>query len=190
MTAPIEYFRGPQQTILKKVKSVRTFDIRKLLLGVTLLLILIFMKKTFLFVVFIALTAIITYYTKLYHVPIDISPLFFLQIVITRYYGLKYTAIFILLGYFVPKIIAGHAANWMSYAFIGLSMLCNLLSVYMGGLSLQAVGYITSVIQYIGGIFITMTMKPFYFAALDGIANVTNNLIWFLIFSDFIILLF
>ena len=30
-------------------------------------------------------------------------------------------------------------------------------------------------------------MKPFVLAAADGIANVTNNLIWFLIFSDVIV---
>ena len=165
----------------------------KILLIIILVAILIFIKplrKIVFYIFFILITGYITYYSKLYHIPIDVSPLFFLEIVITRYYGIKYTLLFILLAYFGPKILAGHAANWMSYAFVGVSLMANLFVIFFPNMNLQTIGYITSVIQYIGGIFINMTLKPFYFAVADGIANVTNNLLYFLIFTDFIIMLF
>ncbi len=149
-------------------------------------------KKITLYSFFIIITGIIVYYSKLYHIPFDVTPLFFLEIVITRYFGLKYTLIYILLAYVLPKTMAGSGMNVISYAFITVSVVCNFLSLFMTGLGLQTVGYVTSIIQYVGGIFVSMTMvgKPFMFSALDGIANVTNNLLWFLIFSDLIVFLF
>ena len=146
-------------------------------------------KKAAVYLGFVALTAVITYYSKLYHLPFDVTPLFFLEIVITRYYGYEYMLLFILIAYIIPKVVAGSGMNWMSYAFISVSLLANALSLMLTGLSLQTVGYITSVIQYIGGIFVGMVGRPFYIAASDGIANVTNNLLWFLIFSDVVVFL-
>ena len=181
--------RKKQPEIKKKIK----IDYKKVIFIIVLIFLMIFFKqfrKAVLYVFFILITGYITYYSKLYHLPIDVSPLFFLEIVITRYYGIKYTLLFILIAYFGPKMLAGHAANWRSYAFIAVSIIANIVAVYLPNMGIQTLGYLTSVIQYIGGIFITMTMKPFYFAAADGIANVTNNLLYFLIFSEFIVLLF
>lgn len=146
-------------------------------------------RRISLYIIFVLITGILTYIKKLYHLPIDITPLFFLEIVITRYYGLGYMLLFILLGYVIPAVLGGGGFKWESYAFVSVSIFCNLISVFMVGLELQVVGYLTSIIQYVGGIFIGMVMKPFFVAAADGIANVTNNLLWFLIFTDLVIFL-
>ena len=97
--------------------------------------------------------------------------------------------LFILLGYMIPAVLGGGGFKWESYAFVSVSIFCNILSLFMLNLDLQVVGYLTSIIQYIGGIFIGMVAKPFFVAAADGIANVTNNLLWFLIFTDLVIFL-
>lgn len=81
--------------------------------------------------------------------------------------------------------------NVLSYAFIALSLTTNAISLFLPAtMSLLVIGYLSSIIQYAGGIGINMTMKPFLFAAVDGVANVLNNLVWFLIFSDLIAFLF
>ncbi len=147
-------------------------------------------KKWFIYSVFVGLTAIIIYYTKLYHIPIDVSPLFFLEIVITRYFGLQFTLLYVFLAYIIPKTFAGSNMKFDSYVFISISMVANAFALLFPTMPLLTVGLITSVIQYVGGIMFSMTMKPFFMAAADGIANVLNNLLWFLIFSDLIVMLF
>ena len=171
--------------LIEKIRTSKNF--KYYLLGFFILVLLLFAKKTSFYLMFIGINAVIIFYSKLYHLPIDVSPLFFFEIVITRYYGLNYTLIFILLSYIIPKILAGQGMKWESYAFIGVSILINVISLYMTGLSIQTVGFITSIFQYIGGIFIGMVMRPFVLAAIDGVANITNNLIWFLIFSDLVV---
>ncbi|AJF61921.1 TPA: hypothetical protein HA239_02460 [Candidatus Woesearchaeota archaeon] len=168
-------------------RIIQSKKFRLFLLVAFILVLLLFAKKASFYVLFVGINAVIIYYSKLYHLPIDVSPLFFFEIVVTRYYGITYTLAFILFGYIIPKVLAGQGMKWESYAFVGVSVIANLISLYMTGLSLQTVGFITSILQYIGGIFISLVMKPFVLAAADGIANVTNNLIWFLIFSDVIV---
>ncbi len=153
---------------------------------VSIILFLVF-KKAALYLVFIAMTAAIIYYTKLYHFPIDISPLFFLEIVITRYYGMQYTLIYVFLGYIIPKTFAGTNMKFDSYMFIAISMLANLFVLLFPSMNLMAVGFITSIFQYFLGVMFSMTMRPFFLAVADGIANVTNNILWFFMFSDLIV---
>ena len=147
-------------------------------------------KKLFIFSLFVIFTGIIIYYTKLMHFPIDVSPLFFLEIVITKYYGIAYTILFILLAYIIPKTIAGQSMNWMSYVFISISMFSNLFVLIFPAMPLQTVGYLTSIIQYIGGVIFQSSFKPFFLSAADGFAYVLNNLLWFLIFSEVIVMVF
>ena len=72
----------------KKVKpSVLSILLKSKKLGIALLIIFIlilfiFAKKASLYLIFVAVTGILTYIKKLYHLPVDISPLFFLEIVI------------------------------------------------------------------------------------------------------------
>ena len=89
-------------------------------------LILVFVaipKQWLLYGIFISVTAIIIYYTKLYHLPVDVSPLFFLEITITKYYGLKHTLFYIFLAYIVPKTFAGSNMKFDSYVFIFISLI-------------------------------------------------------------------
>ena len=151
------------------------------------ILMLIFVKSLFLYFMFTVFTAIIIYYTKLYHFPIDISPLFFLEVVITRYYGLPYTLLFILIAYIVPKTFAGSNMKFDSYVFITISMFANFFVLLFPNMPLLTVGFLTSIAQYIGGVIFSLTMKPLFLAAADGIANVMNNILWFLVFSGLIV---
>ena len=152
-----------------------------------LLLMFIFTKRIFIYSIFTVFTAIIIYYTKLYHLPIDVSPLFFLEIVITRYYGMQYTLLFVLLAYILPKTYAGSNMKFDSYVFISISMFANVFALIFPEMPLLAVGLITSIAQYIGGVIFQTTFKPLMFSVGDGIANVANNILWFLIFSDLIV---
>ena len=168
---------------------LNTKEVRFLLLGLLLIITFISAKKTFLYVLFTVFTGIIIYYSKLYHFPIDVSPLFFLEVVITRYYGLQWTLLFILLGYIIPKTFAGSSMNWESYIFIGIGLVPCAISMFFKQVPLVYIGYVSSVIQYIGGVMFQATMKPIVLCLSDGIANVTNNILWFLIFSDIIVFL-
>jgi hypothetical protein len=158
-----------------------------MLILIILLLIFIARRASF-YVIFILITGIITYYSKLYHIPIDVSPLFFFQVVITRYYGIGFTLLFVFLGYIIPKLLAGSGMKWESYAFVISSLTVSYLSSFIA-LPLHLVGYLASILQYAGGIFISMVSKPFFLSAADGIANTVNNLLWFLIFSDLVVFL-
>jgi hypothetical protein len=144
-------------------------------------------KEAALYLIFLGLTAVIIYYSKLYHFPIDISPLFFLEIVITRYYGMQYTLLYVFFGYIIPKTFAGTNMKFDSYAFIAISMLANLFVLMFPNMDLMMVGFITSIVQYFLGVLFSLTMRPLFLAIADGIANVTNNILWFFIFSDFIV---
>jgi hypothetical protein len=149
-----------------------------------------FKKRITLYVIFTALTTVIVYYTKLWHVPIDVSPLFFLGVVITRYYGFQYMILFYFIAYLIPKTMAGHSASWISYIFISISWL-SFLFVYIApsSMSLQMMGYLTSIIQFVLAAMFQTTMKPLLISLADGVGNVLNNLVWFLIFSDFVVFL-
>ncbi len=153
-----------------------------------LILLIMFTKKWFVFGVFTILTYYIVYYTKLWHVPIDVSPLFFFGVVITRYYGFGNMLLFYLLAYFIPKTLTGHSASWISYIFVSISW-ASFLCVFLfpSSMSLQLLGYITSVIQFTLSAMFQSTMKPLMMSIADGIGNVMNNLIWFLIFSDLVV---
>ncbi len=178
---------------LKKIKPEKLVKSKNFKIGlVSLIFIVLFFsaKKPFLYLIFLVITGIMTYYKKLYHSPVDFTPLFFLEIVITRYYGFKFLLIFIALGYVVPKLLAGGAMKWDSYAFVSISVICCYISLFMTSLDLQIVGYLTSIIQYIGGVIIGAAVRPLLVAVADGVSNVANNLIWFLIFTDLIVWLF
>jgi hypothetical protein len=153
-----------------------------------LILLIMFTKKWFVFGAFTIITYIIVYYTKLWHVPIDVSPLFFLGVVVTRYYGFGNMLIFYGIAYFIPKTLAGHSASWISYIFVSISWL-SFLTVYIfpASMPLQLLGYITSIIQFILSAMFQSTMKPLMISLADGVGNVMNNLIWFLIFSDAVV---
>ncbi|MEM2131166.1 MAG: hypothetical protein QXR96_01455 [Candidatus Woesearchaeota archaeon] len=144
-------------------------------------------KKWFVFSVFTILTYYIIYYSKLWHLPLDVSPLFFFGVIITKYYGFQYMILFYLLAYFIPKTLAGQSANWISYIFISISWLSFLTVFIFPTLNLRILGYITSLIQFTLSAMFQSTMKPLFISILDGIGNVLNNLIWFLIFSDIIV---
>ena len=166
---------------------------KKFTIGLVLLITLFlffFYRKASLYVFFLGITAIIIYYTKLYHVPIDVSPLFFLEIVITKYYGFGFTLLYVLLAYIIPKTFAGSNMNMNSYIFISISMIANVFVMVFPTMPLIWVGFLTSIIQYIGGMIYQSTMMPVFFCAIDGLGNVANNLLWFLIFSDVIVWLF
>jgi hypothetical protein len=157
-------------------------------IAIVLILSLFFKKMITLYIIFTAITYVIVYYTKLWHVPIDISPLFFLGVVITRYYGFQYMILFYTIAYLIPKTLAGHTANWLSYIFISISWL-SFLFVYIApaSMSLQTMGYLTSIIQFVLSAMFQSTMKPLLVSLADGVGNVLNNLVWFLIFSDMIV---
>lgn len=166
---------------------INTKEIRFVLLGLILIITFLSAKKTFLYVVFTIINGYIIYYTKLYHVPIDVSPLFFLEIVITRYYGLQWMLLFVFLSYIIPKTMAGSSMNWISYVYISIGFIPCIMSVFFKTVPLVYVGYASSVIMYIGGAIFSTTMQPLILALSDGVANVTNNMLWFLIFSDIIV---
>jgi hypothetical protein len=169
------------------LKNSRNF--RYLLLIPIALILFILTRKLFLFALFVGITCIIVYYTKLVHFPIDVSPLFFLEIVITKYYKFGYTLLFILLAYIIPKAIAGTSMHFDSYLFILISLISNLVVLFFPMIPLQILGYLTSVIQYIGGAIYQSTFKPVFLCLADGFANVLNNLLWFLIFSEISVML-
>ena len=169
---------------------IRTKEFKIGFIAIMALFFFLFAKKTFIYLFFIAFTAFIIYYTKLYHVPVDVSPLFFLEIVITRYYGIQYTLLYILLAYIVPKTFAGTNMKVDSYVFITISMLANAFALIFPTVPLILVGFLTSIVQYFGGIFYNTINRPLFIAIADGIANVLNNIIWFLLFSDVIVWLF
>ena len=176
----------PRSRILDILASKR---VRLWFFIAAILLLFFTYRRMSLYVLFIGITAVIIYYSKLYHVPIDISPLFFLEIVITRYYGFQFTLLYVLLAYIIPKTFAGQNMKFDSYVFIAISMIANVFALVFPGMSLMTVGFLTSIIQYFMGVIFSMTMKPFFLAAADGFANVANNLVYFLIFSDLIILI-
>ncbi len=158
---------------------------------VLLLLLFIFFRETAMFVFFVVLTGTIAYYSKLYHMPFDISPLFFFQIAVTRYYGPGYMLILVFFGYIIPKFAAGGGTNMISYVFILQSSLISLMTLLppFAGMDLLTLGLITTVLQYIGGTLINLTMKPLMFSLLEGLATATNNLIYFLALSDVVVFL-
>jgi len=164
-------------------------EMKYILLGLLLIITFLSAKKTFLYVIFTIFTSIIIYYSKLYHFPIDVSPLFFLEVVIARYYGLQWTLLFILLAYIVPKTLAGSSMNWESYIFIAIGLIPVTVSIFFKQVPLIYVGYASSIVQYIGGVIFQSRMKPLILCLSDGVANVTNNMLWFLIFSDLMVLL-
>jgi len=180
-----------KQKIMKKKLSImdvlKSKHFRIAVLSITLLIIFSQYKKRAIYVTFLILNGIIIYYSKLYHFPIDVSPLFFLEIVITRYYGLEWTLLFILLSYIVPKTLAGSSMNWMSYIFISIGLIPVVISMFFKNVPLVYLGYASSVIQYIGGVLFQSTMRPMLLCLGDGVANVLNNIIWFLLFSDVIV---
>jgi len=184
------FMKMPSQHKISQNVQTLSFKENKLLFWVIafILIILFFIaRRSFLYVFFIAITALIIYYSKFYHIPIDVSPLFFLEIVITRYYSFNHTLLYVLLGYIIPKTFAGSNMKMDSYIFIAISMIANLVSLLFPTMHLMTLGFLMSIIQYVGGILYSTTMRPLVIAAVDGIANVMNNLVWFLIFSDLII---
>ena len=174
----------PRSRILDNILSKR---FRIFIVSIMLVFLFFTYRKISLYLFFMGVTALIIYYSKLYHVPIDISPLFFLEIVITRYYGMQYTLLYVFTAYIIPKTFAGQNMKFDSYVFIAISMIANVLVLLFPGMPLMMAGFLTSIIQYILGVFFSMTMKPFVLAAADGFANVANNLVWFLIFSDAVV---
>ena len=128
------------------------------------------------------------YYQKLYHLPIDLSPLFFLECVITKYYGLSYTLLFVLIAYLVPKAMVGGLGNWISYVFISIGIMGTLPFILIPGFDLMTGGLLGCLILYLGAaIFQSIGLgKNFIICLSDGIGNILPNIVWFLIFSDVI----
>jgi hypothetical protein len=178
-----------EETKLQKILKSKIFQ--GLVLLIAIVLIFTFAKNAALFVIFVVLTYQIVYYVKLYHFPIDISPLFFLECVITKYYGFGYTLLFVFLAYLVPKAMVGGLGNWISYVFISIGLMGTIPFMIYPGLDLFTGGMIGCLILYFGAaMFQTFGLgMNLIFCLSDGVGNVLPNIVWFLIFSDVIALI-
>ena len=139
--------------ILRRLRSVNInalIKTKRFKIGFIILMALFFLlfaKRTFIYLFFVGFTAFIIYYSKLYHVPIDVSPLFFLEIVITRYYGIQYTLLYILLAYIIPKTFAGTNMKIDSYIFISIALFSNLFVPFFPGIPLMMMGFFNGLRQ-------------------------------------------
>ncbi|MBT3720736.1 hypothetical protein HN789_04025 [archaeon] len=186
MSAVVRKNRKKEDTPIQKILKSKIFQ--GIVGLIVIILIFRFAKKTALFVIFAVLTYQIVYYQKLYHLPIDLSPLFFLECVITKYYGLSYTLLFVLIAYLVPKAMVGGLGNWISYVFISIGIMGTLPFILIPGFDLMTGGLLGCLILYLGAaIFQSIGLgKNFIICLSDGIGNILPNIVWFLIFSDVI----
>lgn len=174
------------ETPLQKILKSKIFQ--GIVILIVIILIFMFAKNAALFVIFVVVTYQIVYYQKLYHLPMDLSPLFFLECVITKHYGVGYTFLFVFLAYLVPKAMVGGLGNWVSYVFISIGILGTLPFMIYPGFDLFTGGMFGCLILYFGAaLFQTFGLgMNMIFCLSDGIGNVLPNVVWFLIFSDVI----
>jgi len=138
---------------MKIEKLLQNLEMKKyfLLLALIILSVLIIIK-TQKILIFLALTLIsgiicfLNYSTKL---PFDITPIFFLSILITNMYGFGYTVLFVILSGLIPSVISGGEASMDSFMYLGVNLLVNLLSIQFLGNNIVFGGIILSVVYSI-----------------------------------------
>lgn len=161
-----------------------------ILLFLFVILITLVYRKTGLYLLFILVTGTITFYSKLMFIPFDVSPFFFFQIVIAKYYGIILIIPLIIFGYIIPKLMAGRGIDFPTILYIGVATLISYVSTFLQSMKLGYIGIVSSIVNYIFSGIIGKIEKPIVFAFLHGIPYLTVNILWFLLFGDIIGLIF
>ena len=127
--------------------KIKDTEIKKyiLLLGLIILSVLFIIKvsKFLIFLGLILISGIILFVNYQTELHFDISPVFFLSIVITSIYGFHYTIMFVLLAGFIPSMIS-RGPDLSIFMYLGVNLLVNLVSMYFPGLSIVYRGIILS----------------------------------------------
>lgn len=160
--------------------NIKNSELKKylVLFGVAVLSILLIIKMSK-FMIFLGLTIIsgiivfVNYYTEL---PLDISPVFFLSIIITSTYGFHYTIPFVLLAGFIPSVVS-RGIGFDCFMYLGVNLLVNFIftsfsfnSIVIGGIIFSFVyGLLTSAMSAMSG---SPAEKEFFFGALTFIINI------------------
>jgi hypothetical protein len=158
--------------------------LKKAIISLILVLLFLIAKKPVIFLSFIIISGIFAYYSALSMLPIEVGPFFFFEIIIARYFGFNYVILFAVIGYIIPKFMAGGGLKITSYAFIPVIILIAYLSSFFTMLSLSTIGYISSIILYGGEVMINTVFEPFPINFVDVLDDLVNNLAWFLLFSN------
>ncbi|MCX8178454.1 MAG: hypothetical protein N3D75_01335 [Candidatus Aenigmarchaeota archaeon] len=140
--------------------------------------------RTGFFVISIIICAIISYFQATFKMPFDISPTFFLMIIISIKYGFPQSIIFVIISSIIPAIIAGGEVGLPSFLFLGsfafqsfLSNIINLDIIYLGiilsTLNLTLGYFINKIVGWEGGF-------------VNSLVNYFANIIYFLQFGSFL----
>lgn len=115
--------------------------------------------RIFLFIILLAITAIISYYIGLFRSPIDASPTFFLMIPITWEYGFFYAVIFVIFGNLVPTIISGAEVGADALLFTSAFIFISLISGLFENLGIVLAGLLLTVLLVVIGFFINKSIQ-------------------------------
>jgi len=138
---------------MKIEKLLQNFEVKKYFFVLALIILsTLLIIKTQRILIFLALTLIsgiicfLNYSTKL---PFDITPIFFLSIIITNTYGFGYTVLFVILSGFIPSVLSGGEASMDSFMYLIVNLIVNLLSIQFLGNNIVFGGIVFSVIYSI-----------------------------------------
>ncbi len=161
-----------------------------LLLGLIILSILIIIKtqKILIFLALTLISGIICFFNYSMRLPFDITPVFFLSIIITNTYGFGYTVLFVILSGFIPSILSGGEASMSSIMYLVVNLLVNLLSIPLLGSNIVLGGIILSVVySVLAGIGSAVTGENIQKEIFSVILTIIVNVLYFSKLGMFII---
>lgn len=136
----------------REVKSKRKFrgnPLYTILLVVIFLALGLLLKKFLLFLVLTAITIAITYFNYYTRIPIDLTPIFFLSVIISFSYGLLFSVLFVLIVSLPPKLFSGSDFGVKSIFYIIINIIVNFVLVSISPGNIILFGIVGSVVYHL-----------------------------------------
>ena len=148
----------------------------------------LFFKKFLLYLAFCAVAITITYINYYLRIPVDLTPIFFLSVIISFGYGFFYSMLFVIIVSLPPKIFSGADFGIQNIVYVIINIMVNLFLVSVWPSNIILFGIIGAVVYCLMSAVISGIIKgEIEKELLVSIINIGINLFYFLNFSSFLL---
>lgn len=121
-------------------------------------------------------------------VPVDFTPVFFFSILITRFYGIGYSLLFLVIGGVLPTLISGVVIDVNYFLVLIITVLINLVSLFFTTFNLIIVGIIlTFIYSILDGVVNIFFGEDLMKEVISVVFNISVNTLYFSKFGLFLI---
>jgi hypothetical protein len=141
-------------------------------------------RRLVVYLVLVAVTSVITYASYYARIPVDLTPIFFLSVVISFSYGLAYSVLFVILCSLPAKLASGSGFGLDSIFYVFMNILVNFVLLSISPANIVLYGFLGSVAYFtFSGLFSGMVNNEIEKEIFVAVINVGVSFFYFMNFA-------